>query len=294
MDFDEYQKKASETDQFPNDNVRGESISLFGLIGEIGTLLTCFKKRIRDKSAYKTFLTDIKTEMGDVLWYVANLATKYKLSLNEIAEYNIEKTRNLWPQVGLMAEAYSLYDDTFSPQEQLPRALSIKFSESTAESLAPIKVAISISGESTGDILTDNAYNDDGYRYHDVFHFAYAAILGWSPVLRWMTKCKRKSNAMVDRVEDGAREILTEELISLYVYNYARNHNYFDGVSHVDNEVLITIRNLVQGLEVETRTAYEWRVAILKGYEAFRYLTTNNGGIVEIDLSKRVLQFKAA
>lgn len=294
MDLDEYQRKASETDQFPSDNVRGESVSLFGLIGEIGSLLTCFKKRIRDKGAYKTFIPDIKAEMGDVLWYVANLATKYKLSLNEIAEYNIEKTHKLWPNTGLTLEGYSFYDEACPPDEQLLRVFSVRFTEETIGSLAPIKVKISIADMSLGDTLTDNAYNDDGYRYHDAFHLAYAAILGWSPVVRWMLECKRKSDPKVDEVEDGARAILTEELISLYIYSYARNHNDLENVTYVDNEVLSTIRNLVHGLEVETRTAYEWRLAILKGYEIYRELKANNGGVVEVDLLNRDLTYRAA
>ena len=39
-------------------------------------------------------------------------------------------------------------------------------------------------GVLVGAALTDNAYQDDGYRFHDVFHIAFTAILGWSPVLR--------------------------------------------------------------------------------------------------------------
>lgn len=294
MDLDEYQRKASETDQFPSDNVRGESISLFGLIGEIGSLITCFKKRIRDKAAYKTFIPDIKAEMGDVLWYVANLATKYKLSLNEIAEYNIEKTHQLWPHSGISTDGYRIYDEPYPPEEQLLRLFNVRFSEDTIGSLAPIKVKISIADMPIGDSLTDNAYSDDGYRYHDAFHLAYAAILGWSPVVRWMLECKRKSNPRVDEVEDGARAILTEELIALYVYNYARNHNYLEGVTHVDNEVLSTVRSLARGLEVETRAAHEWRFAILKGYEIYRELKSNKGGVVEVDLLKRDLSFRAS
>ena len=50
-----------------------------------------------------------------------------------------------------------------------------------------------MSGEKIGDELTDNAYKDDGYRFHDVFHSAYVAILGWSPVIRKLLKRKRKS-----------------------------------------------------------------------------------------------------
>jgi hypothetical protein len=39
-------------------------------------------------------------------------------------------------------------------------------------------------GVNIGDRLTDNKLEKDDYRFHDVFHLANAAILGWSPVLR--------------------------------------------------------------------------------------------------------------
>lgn len=157
MDFDEYQNKASETDQFPSDGQRGVSISLFGLIGEIGSLLTSFKKRMRDKKAYRTFEEDVKEEMGDVLWYMANIATKYKLSLNDIAESNLIKTKALWPGSGAALKSHDLYDESFPPTEQLPRRFSIKFTEDTVGSVGSMKVNIIVDDKQVGDSLTDNA-----------------------------------------------------------------------------------------------------------------------------------------
>src|SRR2546425_1996035 len=63
--------------------------------------------------------------------------------------------------------------------------------------------------------IQDNAYDDDGYRFHDVFHFAHLAILGWSPVLRKLLKRKRRNDVLVDEVEDGRSEEHTSELQSL-------------------------------------------------------------------------------
>lgn len=56
-----------------------------------------------------------------------------------------------------------------------------------------------------GSPLNDNSHVDDAYRFHDVLHLAYVAILGWSPVMRALFGLKRKSSAKHDRVEDGAR-----------------------------------------------------------------------------------------
>lgn len=290
MDFTDYQKKANETDQFPKDGQRGESISLFGLIGEIGSLITIFKKRLRDKSSYVTFNEDVKEEMGDILWYIANIATKYKLSLNDIAEQNLIKTKAMWPSVGA-GSTYVLYDESFPVNEQILRKFNVTFAEDTISTIGSMKVNILLNGNQVGDSLTDNSYDNDGYRYHDVFHLSYAAVLGWSPVMRWMHDAKRKSDAVVDEVEDGARAILTEELISLYVYNYAKKHSFFEGVSHIDSEVISTIRSLVSGFEVENRSSHDWAMAILKGYEVFRVLLKEEKGVVEVDLYERKIHY---
>jgi len=293
MDLDEYQKNASQTDQYPTDGARGEAISLFGLIGEIGSLLTTFKKRLRDKEAYRSFHADLREEMGDVLWYLANLSKKYQLSLNDIAQFNLEKTSHLWNASNLGSDAYDLYDSNYPSAQQLPRNLKVNFVETDEVSDAGYKrLRVYVGERQIGDPLTDNSYINDGYRYHDVFHLAYAATLGWSPVLRQINNCKRKDNLNVDEVEDGARAKITEEFISLYVYNYAMDHNYLEGTEHVDTDILRIIKNLVRGLEVENRSAFEWRAAIIKGFEIFRKLRDNCGGVVEIDLINRTISYR--
>ena len=50
-----------------------------------------------------------------------------------------------------------------------------------------------------------NIADADGYRYHDIFHIANAVFLGWSPVVRALLRCKRKSQPHIDENEDGAR-----------------------------------------------------------------------------------------
>lgn len=292
MDLDEYQKKASETDQFRGTTAKGVYIPLFGLIGEIGSLITNFKKRLRDKEAFENFIPQLREEMGDVMWYLANLATKFNLSLNDIAAFNLDKTRAHWPEGGLTKEDYKIYDEGRPPAEQLPRQYCMTFTEESVGSMG--RVIVSASGQKIGDELTDNAYDDDGYRYHDVFHLAFASVLGWSPVFRRMLKHKRKSDPTTDMVQDGARAAFTEELISIYVYSYASRHNYLKDVTEIDYEVLRTIRNLVANLEVANRTSYEWKTAIIKGCEMFRLLRENRGGTVCIDLIARDMTYKAS
>ena len=70
-------------------------------------------------------------------------------------------------------------------------------------------------GVFVGDPLTDNIRDPDGYRFHDVFHFAHAAVLHWSPTFRALIKHKRKSDPQMDVAQDSGRAIVVEEGLSL-------------------------------------------------------------------------------
>jgi hypothetical protein len=144
-----------------------------------------------------------------------------------------------------------------------------------------------------GDTLTDNAHKDDGYRYHDVFHLAYAAVLGWSPVVRGLLRRKRKSVARVDEIEDGGRAAVVEEAISILVFNEAAQRGWFKEESSVDIGLLKTIMRLTAGLEVQRCTAKQWKAAILQGYAAFNQLQSRHGGRVDVDLDRQTLQYFA-
>jgi hypothetical protein len=118
--------------------------------------------------------------------------------------------------------------------EQLPRHFTIEFR--TEEG----RLRLYRDGDAIGDPLTDNAYVEDGYRFHDVFHLAYAAVLAWSPVARGLLDCKRRSDEDVDRVDDGGRAGVTEEGISQLVYQYAKTRDMLRGATEVDQWILRT------------------------------------------------------
>lgn len=92
MNFKEYQKKSRKTALYPNVNDNYIYPTL-GLAGEAGEVAEKIKKVIRDKNGIINDGTreEIKKELGDVLWYVAQIATELGISLDEIAEKNIEK-----------------------------------------------------------------------------------------------------------------------------------------------------------------------------------------------------------
>jgi len=60
-----------------------------------------------------------------------------------------------------------------------------------------------LDGRPVGDPLSDKACSDFGHRWHDVFHLAYSACLGWSPTFRTLICRRRVSDPVVNEVEDG-------------------------------------------------------------------------------------------
>ncbi|OGI16728.1 MAG: hypothetical protein A3J63_05135 [Candidatus Moranbacteria bacterium RIFCSPHIGHO2_02_FULL_40_12b] len=92
MNFEEYQKKSRKTAKYPEADNNFVYPTL-GLAGESGEVAEKIKKVIRDKGGKIDDETRelIKKELGDVLWYVAQLATELGLSLDDVASHNIEK-----------------------------------------------------------------------------------------------------------------------------------------------------------------------------------------------------------
>ena len=92
MNFEEYQKKSRVTAKYP-DAGNNYIYPTLGLSGEAGEVAEKIKKVIRDKGGQVSDETrnEIKKELGDVLWYVSQLATELGLSVDDIAEHNINK-----------------------------------------------------------------------------------------------------------------------------------------------------------------------------------------------------------
>ncbi|OIO32652.1 MAG: hypothetical protein COZ49_00330 [Candidatus Yonathbacteria bacterium CG_4_10_14_3_um_filter_47_65] len=92
MDFSKYQKESRKTALYPD--VGGNYIyPTLGLVGEAGEVAEKIKKVIRDDGGEVSpeKREEIKKELGDVLWYVAQVASELGLELDDIARKNIEK-----------------------------------------------------------------------------------------------------------------------------------------------------------------------------------------------------------
>ncbi len=382
LGLDHYQELAAQTDRNPRRDIDGLVLPLLGLFGEVGSLLSELKKKQRDADSYAGYELSVIEELGDVLWYFANIATRAgvklsilaqrlsrghsdwdevqpdaalnfatlqpdlapsgrgpaetfetgvirlagkvgrllddfevrrfddnrdllsghlleilraliaaasdaAISLGTAAAENLEKTWSRWPPE---KRHPPLFDESFPPEEQLPRTIRMEISERTVAGRT--YVIQRCNQINIGDRLTDNKAEEDDYRFHDVFHLAYAAVLGWSPVTRTLFRVKRKSDPKVDETEDGARAILIEEGLSTWIFNHAARLNFFENVSSLDYGLLKAVREFVQGYEVDRLPLWLWEEAILQGYGVFRELRKHRRGHVTADLNHHRITFE--
>ncbi|AKU16432.1 nucleoside triphosphate pyrophosphohydrolase family protein [Luteipulveratus mongoliensis] len=92
MNCDDYQDAALRTARAKD--APDEFMHLvLGLVGEAGEIAEKVKKLVRDKNSDLDLLDrdDMAAELGDVLWYTAVLANFLDLSLNDVAQRNIDK-----------------------------------------------------------------------------------------------------------------------------------------------------------------------------------------------------------
>ena len=292
MEANEYQEQAESTIQFDKKTEDARSIALLGLSGEVGELSTEYKKKLRDGDSYKVFRQKIIEELGDIIWYVSTLATLEGIELNEILRCNTKKIKDRWTELFDNPVKERFPDDDFPEQERLPRKFTVEFRERDPEERRKV-ILITLDGQCFGDPLTDNAYEDDSYRFHDIFHLAYATTLCWSPVVRKALQKKRKTNGLHDEVEDGGRAGVIDEAISILVFEYARNHAFFEDVTAVDYGLLRSIKQLTRHLaDVKHRTTKQWEQAILLGFDIWRQLRENSGGRVRCNMYDKTMHFE--
>lgn len=208
------------------------------------------------------------------------------LCFANVARSNLKKARGAF----IAPKAHELidFDAKFPSDEQLPRKFRIQVSQRQSG-----KSYLQWHGVFIGDPLTDNIADPDGYRFHDVFHFAYVAILHWSPVIRALIKHKRKSVKEYDEAQDSGRAIVVEEGLTAWIFARAKELNFFEGQDRVSLGILKTIGEFVDGYEVEACPPKLWERAILEGYAAFRQIRDANGGWIVGDRESRTIRYEA-
>lgn len=214
-----------------------------------------------------------------------NALTVSKISISRVVVQNVAKTRGRFLEPDPVS--LPIFDQIFDEEERLPTHFEIKIVQRKSG-----QSWLQWNGVFIGDPLTDNILDPDGYRFHDVFHFAHAAVLGWSPTFRSLIRHKRKSDRVVDEAQDGGRAIVVEEGLTAWLFTRAKELNFFEDQKSVSFDLLKIVRQFVQGYEVETCPLKLWENAILQGYDVFRQVRANQGGTVIGDRKRRMIAFQ--
>ncbi|BCK57883.1 nucleoside triphosphate pyrophosphohydrolase family protein [Nocardia wallacei] len=317
MEFSTYQQAAHETSQLPAGGPRAALQPMLGLAFETGSILNVYMRYLRDGIDMASNLEILREEIGDLLWYAAEIATASNLDLDEIAVTNLSRIRDRYPSPAQPVDLTSLpiYDADSPETERFPRTMVFEFIERTSPSGSVVAAMELVSaepnafkdgpvslpngktagyavGKQLGDPLTDNSRHSDGYRYHDAIHFGFMAVFGWSPNSRALLRIKRKSDPVKDECEDGARAIFAEEGLAAVLSKLAKRRLGFLHEMSVDGEVVEAARAAAADLEVADAPAWLWRRAIANGFRAYHQLIENKGGYLIADLDQRTLTYK--
>ncbi len=272
--------------EFPSSSQRSEpslqfETTLLDLAADIGSVLSDHQtgKLASNQAALKGALVTVMRTL-------VKAADEAGVTLEEAAQANLKKIFDRWPTE---RKYPGLLDDNALAHERLPRDLTIDIVE--REVGGKLYVFQQSNGINIGDRLTDNAIEPDDYRFHDVFHYAYCAVLSWSPVVRAILRVRRKSEPVIDEAEDGARAILIEEGIATWIFGQAKRLDCFAGIQpgELSFDMLKSVRQFVIGYEPEHCPLWLWEEAILQGFEAFRFLKRHRRARLRIDMSLRRL-----
>ena len=255
--------------------------TLLQLAGEVGLLMTDHEAgRLANNQAA------LAGRLVAIMRTMIQAATDAGVTLEAAAIKNLNKIFDRWPSERTYPAPL---DEAAEAEEQLPRDLYVDVFERKVR--GQTYVFQRCNGLNIGDRLTDNAMTADDYRFHDVFHYAYVAVLTWSPVVRALFRLKRKSDPKIDEAQDGARATLIEEGVATWIFGQAAALNLFADVKagELPFDMLKHVRQFVSGYEAEELPLWLWEEAILQGYAAFRFLREHRRGRLHIDTSNRRL-----
>lgn len=257
--------------------------ALLRLAGEAGDLAKRFIEQ-----AYMRNVDGLRGDLIKLMRPLIAASIAVDASLEKAATENIAKIEDRWPTA---TAAYpALFDDGLHADEQLPRLIRMEVFE--REVRGKIFAFQKCNGLLIGDRLTDNHMEPDDYRFHDVFHLAYTAILGWSPVTRALFRVKRKSFPKIDENEDGARAGLIEEGLTTWIFETAKQHQFFGNTPQLGFDLLKGVKAFVHGYEPQELPMWLWERAILQGYAVFRELRAHRRGVVIADMAAREVRFE--
>lgn len=106
MKFSDYQEKTKTTSiynrhahELAYNGTKRENENIFKLayaslgLGEAGEIQNKVKKVLRGDYTIDSIKGQLRSEIGDLLWYIAALCRELNLNMDEVVEHNLEKLR---------------------------------------------------------------------------------------------------------------------------------------------------------------------------------------------------------
>jgi NTP pyrophosphatase (non-canonical NTP hydrolase) len=96
MKINQYQEEAKRTLASTGSRLADELHMAMGMVTEAGELIDVYKKNL----AYKKEIdyVNLKEELGDILWYIANLCNINDWDIEDVLEININKLKVRYPE----------------------------------------------------------------------------------------------------------------------------------------------------------------------------------------------------
>jgi NTP pyrophosphatase (non-canonical NTP hydrolase) len=91
--IDTYQLRAGDTDSSKTCTKPQYLYYVLGLVGEAGEAAEKVKKLMRNKKGKvdDEFINDFKSELGDIEWYIARLASFFNMKMSDVLKDNLKK-----------------------------------------------------------------------------------------------------------------------------------------------------------------------------------------------------------
>ena len=171
------------------------------------------------------------------------------------------------------------------PCESLPKTASFAFVDTGENVLVYVDAK---GGQPFHVMRTASDFSpSDGYRWYQVFCLAFAAVLGWSPILRDALGVKRRSNRTVEKGQDGVRAQMIEE----YVIALAMAEDgWIGGTAPMSDALLSEIQDAVAHLEAGQFSQHDWHHALDAARRTWRMLALYGDGVVEFDRLNKELR----
>lgn len=163
MNLAEYQRRARATAQIDWSSKHGPQVPVLGLVGEFGSVASEVKKSIRDGKAYTVAANAFSEEFGDMIWYLATLASRCEIELSDLLDQHsqVAATSDRYSSLVELAACAGRAAAAVQPH-LLAGSNDVALRRTFSDTLAALRVALAAENLDFADVLTANLAKVEG------------------------------------------------------------------------------------------------------------------------------------